>query len=276
MTHPICTTCGTQLAAGEPPDICPVCADERQYVGWEGQAWTTLEALRTTHRNRVAPVAPDLFGIGTEPAFGIGQRALLVRTPAGNLLWDCIALLDEETERWIDALGGLVGIAVSHPHYYTTMVEWARTFDVPVYLHAADREWVQRPDPHLTFWEGETLALLPGATLLRLGGHFPGAQVLHWASGAGGAGALLSGDIVQVTQDRHWVSFMYSYPNLIPLPASDVERIAAALEPWPFERIYGAWWDRHVEADAKGALRRSAARYIAALTEPGRPVGVAS
>lgn len=263
--YPICTTCGTQLDRSRVPEACPICADERQYVGWRGQEWTTLEELRETHRNRVAPEESNLFGIGTEPEFGLGQRALLVRTATGNVLWDCIALLDDETRDWIEALGGLSAIAISHPHYYTTMVEWARAFDVPVHLHEADREWVQRPDPAIRFWSGEELEIAPGATLLRLGGHFAGGQVLHWADGAEGRGALLSGDIVQVVQDRRWVSFMYSYPNLIPLPAREVERIGSALEPWRFDRLYGAWWGREIPRDAHAAVQRSVHRYVAAL-----------
>src|SRR3546814_9159485 len=94
----ICGTCGTQFVDGtREPDRCPVCEDERQYVGRGGQQWTTLEALRDTHRNRVEPEAEGLLGIGTEPGFAIGQRALLVRSPGGNLLWDCIALVDDDT-----------------------------------------------------------------------------------------------------------------------------------------------------------------------------------
>lgn len=264
-TYPICTTCGTQLDRGRAPEVCPICADERQYVGWRGQEWTTLEELRETHRTRVAPVEPNLFGFGTEPEFGIGQRALLVRTATGNVLWDCIALLDDETRDWIEALGGLSAIAISHPHYYTTMVEWARAFDVPVHLHEADREWVQRPDPAIRFWSGEELEIAPRATLLHLGGHFEGGQVLHWADGAKGRGALLTGDIVQVVQDRRWVSFMYSYPNLIPLPAREVERIGRILEPWRFDRLYGAWWSREIKKDAHAAVQRSVHRYSGAL-----------
>lgn len=267
MPHFICITCGTQYPAGESaPERCPICEDERQYVGHGGQRWTTLEALREEHHNRVAPKEPGLFGIGTEPRFAIGQRALLVQAPGGNVLWDCVALLDEPTRRWIEALGGLSAIAISHPHYYTTMVEWARAFDVPVFLHAADREWVMRPDPAVRFWEGETLEIGAGLTLIRLGGHFEGGQVLHWAGGAGGRGALLTGDIIQVVQDRRWVSFMYSYPNLIPLPAAEVRRIAAAVEPFAFDRIYGAWWRLNVLQDAKAAVRRSAERYVQALS----------
>jgi glyoxylase-like metal-dependent hydrolase (beta-lactamase superfamily II) len=145
------------------------------------------------------------------------------------------------------------------------MIEWARAFDARVYLHAADREWVMRPDERIVFWDGETHELDGGLTLIRLGGHFAGGTVLHWPAGAGGRGALLSGDIVQVVQDRRWVSFMYSYPNLVPLPARAVEEMVAKLEPYAFERIYGAWWGRTVD-DAKAAVRRSAERYVRALS----------
>jgi hypothetical protein len=77
--------------------------------------------------------------------------------------------------------------------------------------------------------------------------------------------ALLAGDIVQVIPDREWVSFMYSYPNLIPLPEPAVRRIAAALQPYAFETIYGAWWDRIVRRDGSGVVARSAERYVRAL-----------
>ena len=143
-------------------------------------------------------------------------------------------------------------------------MEWSRAFDAPVYLHSADREWVQRPDPAIVFWEGDCHELEPGIVLLRLGGHYPGGTVLHWAAGQGGRGVLLSGDIVQVVSDRRWVSFMYSYPNLIPLPAATVTGMVAALGPYPFARLYGAWYGRVVD-DAKAAVERSAARYVSAL-----------
>ena len=140
------------------------------------------------------------------------------------------------------------------------MVEWSRAFgDVPVYLHADDREWVLRPDPCIELWEGETLDLGDGLTLIRCGGHFAGGQVLHYDR------TLLSGDIVQVIPDRTHVSFMYSYPNLIPLDAAAIRRIVAALEPFEFDRIVGAWWGRIVPADGKEIVRRSAERYLRAI-----------
>ena len=260
----ICVTCGSQFAeSDEPPPRCPVCEDDRQYVGWEGQRWTTLDELRRDHRADVREQEPGLVGIGCEPGFAIGQRALLVQAPDGNVLWDCIPLLDDEIGARVESLGGLAAIAISHPHYYSSMVEWSRAFDAPVVLHAADKEWVMRPDHAIELWVGETRELAPGLTLVRCGGHFSGGTVLHWAAG----NALLSGDIVQVVQDRRWVSFMYSYPNLIPLSADEVRRIVEALEPYEFDRIYGAWWDRIVGEDGKGALRRSADRYARSLSE---------
>lgn len=266
MTHFICKTCGTQFAATEiAPQHCPICEDERQYIGWQGQQWTTLADLQADFHNVIKTVAPNLTGIGTHPRFAIGQRALLVQTPAGNVLWDCISLIDEPTIAAVNALGGIRAIAISHPHYYSSMVEWGRAFEAPVYLHAADRQWVMRPDETIEFWQGETKPLWEGMTLIRGGGHFEGGTVLHWPAGAGGKGALLTGDILQVVSDRRYVSFMYSYPNLIPLPAREVRRIVTAVEPYAYDRIYGAWWDRTVFEGAKTAVSRSAERYIQAL-----------
>jgi len=272
LTVYMCQTCGTQFPpAAQPPQICPICEDERQYVGWQGQQWTTLEALQQNHHNVIRSVEPGLTGIGTSPSFSIGQRALLVQNPGGNVLWDCISLIDEATIAAVNALGGISAIAISHPHYYSSMIEWSQAFNAPIYLHAADREWVMRPDPALIFWEGETQALADGLTLVRCGGHFPGGTVLHWPAGAEGRGVLLTGDIINVVQDRRFVSFMYSFPNLIPLSPNAVRRVVAAVEPFAYDRIYSAWWDKVTYQDAKQAVHRSAERYIA-LIEQDEPV----
>jgi hypothetical protein len=260
---PICTTCGTQFDEREgPPERCPICEDERQFVSWEGQRWTTLEQLRLGHRTAIRDQGDGLLGIGTEPKFAIGQRALLVPSAEGNVLWDCITLLDEETAAEVERRGGLAAIAISHPHYYTGMVDWAHRFDCPVHVHADDAEWVMRPDPAIRFWDGETLALGHGLTLIRGGGHFPGGAMLHRDHGDG---ELLTGDIIQVIPDRSHVGFMWSYPNLVPLPEAEVQAIAAAVEPFEFETIYGAWWDRIIPSGAKEVVRRSAERYGRAL-----------
>lgn len=267
MTSFICVTCGTQHAeSGRPPDACAVCEDERQYVKATGQQWTTHDQLRRTHRNSIRSEEPGLTGVGVEPQFAIGQRALLLRTPGGNVLWDCVPLIDPAVVEMVRALGGLKAIAVSHPHYYASMVEWSRAFGgVPVHLHAADRRWVMRPDPAIAFWHGEAKALGEGLTLVRCGGHFDGGTVLHWAGGAGGKGALLTGDVIQVVADRRHVSFMYSYPNHIPLPASAVERVVGAVGPLAYDRVYGAFWDAVMGEGGKAAIGRSAERYLRAI-----------
>jgi hypothetical protein len=267
MPHFICTTCGTQHAkTSAPPGRCAICEDERQYIGWGGQHWTTLDELRAGHQNQIRAEELSLTGIGTAPKFGIGQRALLVQSPGGNLLWDCITLIDEATVEAVRQLGGLSAIAISHPHYYAAMVEWSRAFgSIPIYLHTADREWVMRPDPVIAFWAGETKALHDGLTLIRCGGHFEGGTVLHWPAGAEGRGVLLSGDILQVCPDRRHVSFMYSYPNYIPLSADSAGRVAAAVEPFAYDRMYGFMFDLVIPSDAKAAVRRSRDRYLRAI-----------
>jgi glyoxylase-like metal-dependent hydrolase (beta-lactamase superfamily II) len=265
MPNFVCVTCGVQFAATDaPPPACPVCEDPRQYVPEDGQRWTTLEELRGEHRSEIRR-EEELVGIGCEPRFAIGQRALLVPWGERRLMWDCLTLLDDAAAAEVERTGGIARIAISHPHYYSAMVEWAHRFQCPVHLHAADRRWIMRPDPAIELWEGDTLELGDGLTLIRGGGHFPGGALLHWAGGAAGAGALLSGDIVQVIPDRSHVGFMYSYPNLIPLPPAEVAAIADALEPYPFEQIYGAWWGTVVKRDAKAAVRRSADRYARAV-----------
>ncbi|MGC9670429.1 MBL fold metallo-hydrolase [Planosporangium sp. 12N6] len=260
---PICRTCGVQYAA--PREDCPVCEDERQYVGWEGQQWTSLAELAATgHRGVLAEQGPDVVGVGTAPSFAIGQRALLVRTPGGNVLWDCVSYLDDALVAQVRNLGGIDAIAISHPHFYGAMIEWAHAFDAPVYLHAADREWVAatRPDDAVVFWEGDTHRIGDGLTLVNAGVHFAGGQVLHWRDADDGRGALFSGDILQVVSDRRWVSFMYSYPNLIPERPRTIRRALALLAPLPFARVYGAWTDRVVGGDGAEAVRRSADRYL--------------
>ena len=271
MTAFICNTCGTQFAeSADPPPVCPICLDQRQYVGDGGQSWTTLGELAATHRIRVEDAEPALFGIGVEPSFAIGQRALL----GGGLLWDCLSLLDDVAMAAVEAAGGIDSIAISHPHYYGAMVEWADRFDARILLHEADRQHIMRPSDRIELWSGDRYPIDDERELIRLGGHFAGGTICHWRTGAGGRGALLTGDIVQVVADRDWVSFMYSYPNLIPLPAAEVEGIRGVLATLEFDRIYGAWWGRNVLHDAKAKALRSADRYLAALAGelPASPV----
>ncbi len=267
MENYICVTCGVQFNASEtPPANCPICDDERQYIGHNGQQWTTLAKLKRSHHNRIETIEKNLVGIGSEPSFAIGHRSLLVCTNAGNGLWDPTLLLDDTTIETVRALGGIKWIAVSHPHLVTTCVEWSKAFnDAPMYWHADNREWVMRHDGNFVFWESETQTLNDGLALIRCGGHFEGSDVLHWANGAEGRGVLITGDTIQVASDRRYVSFMYSYPNMIPLNSEKITRIVNAIEPYAFEKIYGGWWHSIVASDAKNAVKRSATRYLKAI-----------
>ena len=264
----ICVTCGTQHARTvQPPEVCAICADARQFVGLDGQQWTTLEQLQPSHRNTIQKEEPSLYSIFTEPGFAIGERAFLLQTEKGNVLWDCLALIDKATIDAIHNLGGIAAIAISHPHYYTTMIEWSLAFDnAPIYLHSHERSWVMRRHENIQFWSGEKQRLLDDLLLLNTPGHFDGYQVLHWPAGADGRGVLLSGDQPQVCMDLRWVSFMYSYPNYIPLGPGKVQEIVRLLDSSEFDRIYGAFPRRIVSADAKQVVKRSAERFLKAIS----------
>jgi hypothetical protein len=267
-----CEQCGAQFPESEEPPIsCRICEDERQYVNWKGQTWLTREELTSRHR-LVWREDLGLLGVGVEPRFAIGQRALLVREGDGCVLWDCVPLLTDELVRHVRSLGGLKAIAVSHPHFYGAAADWSDAFDgVPIYLHGDDRQWITRPHPAIVSWSGETHRLSDDILLVRAGGHFAGATVMHWRGGAEGRGALLTGDVAMVAMDRRSLSFMRSYPNYIPLNAEAVRGVARAIEPLAFDRIYGAWWERNIAANAKAAFDASVRRYLAAISDVPRP-----
>ncbi|HZD79191.1 MAG TPA: MBL fold metallo-hydrolase [Actinomycetota bacterium] len=259
----ICITCGVQHAPSEiPPERCAICEDERQYVGDGGQRWTTLAEMRGRYRNTFMELEPDLVSIRTMPGFAIGQHALLVRTRAGNVLWDCLSYLDDETVARVRELGGIAAIAISHPHFYDSCVEWSSAFgDAPIYLPAVDREWVMRPSPSIVHLEGDQVEPVPGVRVIRVGGHFHGSTVLHWAAGAEGRGALLTGDSLSVVADRRFVTVMYSYPNRIPLSAGAVRDVGVRALRHPFDRLYGGWRGDVIEHEAMQAVRASVERY---------------
>ena len=229
----------------------------------QGQRWATLQELQAEGRRaEIRELEPGLTGIGADPAIGIGQRALLVQTAAGNILWDCLGFIDDAGVAAVRDRGGLSGIAMSHPHFYGVCVEWSQAFsNAPIFIPEADRRWVMRPDPAVRMWRG-TFAPVAGLTLIQCGGHFEGSAVLHWSAGAEGRGALLTGDTLTVVADRRFVSFMRSYPNQIPLSASTIKGIVATVRPYRFDRVYGGWWDRVIDRDGAAAVERSADRYI--------------
>lgn len=264
----VCVTCAAHYpASARPPAVCTICSDERQYVGEGGQRWTRHSELTAAHEMRFSEYEPGLWGVGLKPRLAIGQRALLVRTNEGNVLWDCVPVLTQEGYRRLVDLGGVSAVAVSHPHFYSGMALYAEAFGADVYVHAADGQHVTHPHPRLRLWEGQSLSPAPGVTLIRAGGHFAGGTVLHWQAGAAGSGALLTADIIGVVPDRRYVSFLYSYPNRIPLPPREVERVGAAVQPYAFDRIYGGWEGNVIRTHAKEAVRRSVVRYRRAVEE---------
>ena len=265
----ICATCGVQQGPSTtPPETCPICEDERQYVGAGGQQWTTLADLRRTHANVLTELEPGLLSIRTEPRFAIGQRAFLVETPEGNVLWDCVSLLDDATVAALRARGGVAAIAISHPHFHATMAEWSRAFgDVPIWIHEGDQRWIPRHAAAVQTWSDIPPSLPGGLRLVRVGGHFEGSQVLFWPAGAASKGALLVADMPNVCSDDRWVTFMRSYPNFIPLSAQAVEGVVAPLAALPFDRIYGWAPERFIHTGAKDAVLRSKVRQLRALLD---------
>src|SRR3954451_3942206 len=192
----ICPACGGHLAADEPPDPCPVCADERQFVSPSGQRWTTLERLAADgYATEVRDLEPGLLGIGTHPDIGVGQRALLIQTDAGNLLWDPPGFVDEAAFDAVREAGGLAAVSASHPHMFGAIVDWADVFGCEIALPDADHDWLRRPTDRVRRWT-DTDAILPGVTLIQTGGHFPSSAVLHWTDGADGRGLLATGDSI--------------------------------------------------------------------------------
>ncbi len=269
MVKPICVACGTQFEESAfPPEACPICQDARQFVGLDGQEWTTFEDLRSRRQVGIVLQERSLTSFHIEQPFGIGQRAFFLQTPEGNILWDCLSMFDAATAEHIRRRGGLQYICISHPHYYTAMVEWSREFgNVPICLHRDDADWVKRNSPDIEFWSGDTKRLLAGVKAIRCGGHFPGSTVLHWPAGAEGKGALLSSDTIQVAPDRAHVGFMWSYPNWLPLGPRDAKRVVAALEPYAFDRIYGAFPKLTIATGGKQAIAKSLKRHLQAMSE---------
>ena len=270
----LCETCGSQFTPShEPPPECPICQDERQFVPPGGQKWTTLDALARRHFNSYRQHEPGLIGIGTVPKFSIGQRALLLRTPGGNILWDCIPFIDAATVEIVKGLGGVAAIAISASA--STIPRWWReprlrrglrfTCTPPTgngscgrtRRHAVGRRYLAACSRRNAGALRRPLRRRNGAAL---GGR------------RGRRGALLSGDVVQLIPDRTHVSFMRSYPNIIPLSAPAVARIGAMLEPFSFDVIYGAFFDRVIPRAGKDAVKRSVARYIAIVTGDGTAI----
>jgi len=257
----ICATCGVEFS--EPlPEVCPICADERQWVPAAGQRWTTTGDLAAAGQTLVwTDRESGRAEITTQPHVGIGQTAQLVTTETGSLLWDPPGYVDDETARRILERGPVLAVAASHPHMFGVQTAWGEALDAPVLVCASDAGWLGRRTERVQLWEDDH-ALAPGLSLHRIGGHFVGAAVAHWTADATGRGLLLSGDTVFPNPDRRSLGFMRSYPNKIPLSAGVVQAIADRLARFDFDRIVGNFGNL-IDGDAKAVLEYSAARHIA-------------
>ena len=263
MTAYICQTCGTQYNnSDQPPDHCVICEDDRQYVGWEGQNWTSHDKLKDSYQQRIENEEGHL-AIGITPTFAIDQRAFLLPTDTGNILWECVSLVTQEAIDTIMDKGGIDRIIISHPHFYSSMVEWSEAFGgVEILLHEADRKWVMRDHPNITFWSGDQHSLSDTVTLIRVGGHFPGSTALHWSEDPTKNGALFPGDALQVAVDRRHVSFMYSYPNMLPMQTSDVVAMRERIKDLSFDNVFGYTWYRNIIGGGRKAVDESFDRYL--------------
>lgn len=257
----VCRTCGVEH--GSTPPVCPICTDERQWVPRSGQQWATLDELSAEGmRARLDVLEEGLIGVSVSPTLGIGQHSKLICGPAGNVLWDPSGFVDEQAAAAVASHGEVVGIVASHPHMFGSQVQWSHLLGgVPVYVNAADAEWVMRRDPVIQTWSGR-FDVTSSVTLLQVGGHFPGSAVACWRDGADGRGVLLVGDTVFPNPDGKTVGFLRSYPNRIPLSAAVVQRMATTLATLEFDRIYGLFTNT-IDSDARACIQYSAARYSA-------------
>jgi glyoxylase-like metal-dependent hydrolase (beta-lactamase superfamily II) len=257
----LCRTCGVEHETT--PQVCVICSDERQWVPRSGQQWVTTDELSAEGtRVEVDVLEPGLVDVRTTPPLGIGQHSKLVCGSGGNVLWDPSGFADEDAAAAVAGHGEVVAIVASHPHMFGAQVQWSRLLGgVPVYVNAADADWVMRPDPIIQSWSG-SLELTPSLSVIQVGGHFPGSAVACWRDGADGRGVLLAGDTIFPNPDGATVGFLRSYPNRIPLSPAVVQRMARTLATLEFDRVYGLFTNM-IDGDAQERVQHSAARHSA-------------
>lgn len=178
---------------------------------------------------------------------------------------------------FINSKGTLKAIVISHPHFYTTHLEWAAQFNCPVYIASDDAEWLSREDRKgVRRWIKGTSEIIPGVTAIQCGGHFDGSGVLHWENKLFIADTMMSVPVRlprfflnhthlkrEYSVDAHQsgfynagqakrdqktttFSFMWSYPNMIPLPPNEIHGIWKALKPFEFDTTYGGFPGQNV------------------------------
>ncbi|EPQ52683.1 hypothetical protein GLOTRDRAFT_46948 [Gloeophyllum trabeum ATCC 11539] len=282
----ICATCAAQYTAsslrpyriGEEGtgDGCPICLDERQYVAPTGQAWTSWRELDGKHATRLEPDGrdPRIVRILTEPKAGaIGQTPFIIPSLDGSLIWDCSPYLSPSGVESILSLTSsskpLLGMAISHPHFFCSSVTWARKLGCKVYICATDKEWFMRKDSFVDEYYRKNVGIPLTVECIFSPGHFPGSCVLHWdrsmeqsESSLPQTGVIFCSDTCKIAVDRRRMTFMWSYPNYIPLPPKDVQKIWQSLRPFQFGDIYSAWPGEIAFGNGKEKVLNSARRFI--------------
>ncbi|HYH13911.1 MAG TPA: MBL fold metallo-hydrolase [Flavisolibacter sp.] len=263
----ICNTCGTRYTLKHfNAQHCKICLDERQYVGDGGQQWVSYRQLADSRTLRFSQLQSNLYDLRINPTFALGQKAHLALSSSGNILWDCVPFIDAPTIAFIQSKGGLKAIAVSHPHYYSLMAVWARMFSCPIYLHKADQRWVLDEDTHIEYWEGDEKPLWDGMRLNHTGGHFDGSTILHLPN-HGHRGTILVGDSLYVSRDGKQLSAMYSYPNMLPLPAKAIRNLIKQVQPLTFDSLYGYGEWMNIPKGAYDIFLQSMQRYLSTVSE---------
>jgi glyoxylase-like metal-dependent hydrolase (beta-lactamase superfamily II) len=262
----MCVFCANEYAPdADLPEVCPICDDDRQWLPESGPGFMPLDesadnALTTDE------VESGLTALTVRPSVGIGQRGFVIATSDGNILWEPPGFIGPALVEWLERHGGLAAVAASHPHLVGASVSLSHRFGrVPVYYNDFDRRWVTRPDPVIEFWT-DTADLHGGVRLVRCGGHFPGSAVLHLPDAANGRGAILTGDTVKGVMQPGMVTFMRSYPNMIPLSPRLVRQIVDRIGQLRFDRLYDAF-GVVIDHDARGVVETSARRYIGWATD---------
>ena len=266
MERFVCVTCGTQF-----PDADDAAAERAR----SATTRASTSRSRASSGRRSPSCAPTtatrsgdegaLTGIGTEPH--VRDRPARAARPArrANLLWDCVTLLDDATAAAVERRGGLAAIAISHPHYYSAMVEWAHRFDCPV-LPARGRPRVghaARPRDRVLGGRDARPRRRADADPLRRP-----LRRRHRAAPARRGRAAVAATSSRSSPTARWVCFMYSYPNLIPLPEAAVQAMARRARAVRVRaRSTAPGGARSSRRDGAGIVRRSAERYARALRE---------
>lgn len=257
----VCFTCGTKYPKDYKGDTCFICQDDRQYVPLEGQKWTSTRQLKGKYSIKITQLKPKLFEFIVEPSFAIGQRALFVISESGNFMWDCIPLIDDQLIQFIKEKGGIRAIGISHPHYYSNMAEWCKTFRCRVYLSKVDKKYVVNPFSKIIYWDNDEIKLWDDIKIIKISGHFPGSSIL-FVPFLSDKGTVFCSDTFYLSPNLKHFSIMYSYPNRIPLPIKEVQNIQKLIEELDFDEVYGFWSHQNLTQKPKESLLKSLSNYV--------------